>query len=387
MLLSAVLNLCFLLSSSGNDGSSSDLQAAKAALKSRRVIFKEKRDKINFLVLLKKYAEQDGPEITPSPFLSHQEAQKFVKQRFSDAGIDLDDEALDSLPSWNDIVQNIGETPRIYGLEQCERYRSLVPAVERFVAPTGTFNTGTNLAMELLSENCQIPERVEYYGSNANDTLKKWHMKASTAHGILWQVPWGKHTPGWKRLNRTAPTFENRSKESVLPIVTIRNPYTWMTSMCHNSYSAMWPHSKDACPNLVKNSFHNPISVRTKFETYDSLAHFWNDWYRFYWKKADFPFLMVRLEDLIFHAENVTTEMCKCAGGVIRTDRPFSHVVQSSKPSHVKRNLTDMVGAWIKYGRTLPIKNGFNNPDYIASRMFLDGELMQTFGYKHPRSL
>ena len=36
-----------------------------------------------------------------------------------------------------------------------------------------------------------------------------------------------------------------------------------------------------------------------------------------------------------------------------------------------------MVEAWIKYGRTLPVRGGFNKVDYIASRLFLDGDLMQ----------
>ena len=73
------------------------------------------------------------------------------------------------VPTWNDIVHNIGETPRNYGLDRCERYRLLVPALERLVSATGVFSTGTNLATELLTENCQIPERVKKYGSNAND--------------------------------------------------------------------------------------------------------------------------------------------------------------------------------------------------------------------------
>ena len=332
LIFSAGLNIRFLLLSNDSTAAGSGAEVSYSIDYLQLGIGDEREVDI----LLNKYAEQDGPETTPPPLLSHQEAQEFVKQRFSDAGIDLDDATLQSLPTWNDIVQNIGETPRIYGLDQCERYRSLVPALERLVGATGVFSTGTNLATELLTENCQIPERVKKYGSNANDTMEKWHMKVCTAHGMLWQVPWGKHTPAWKRFNKTAPTYQKWNKEAILPIVTIRHPYTWMASMCHTSYEAVWPHSK-ICPHLVKSPRSmKPVNVKIARDndTYDSLAHFWNDWYQEYWKVVDFPFLMVRHEDLIFHAENITTEICICAGGVIRPDRPFFHVVKSAKPTH-----------------------------------------------------
>ena len=386
LFLSAALNLRYLLvtnkSSSDSVRVDSVNAAAKAARKARRVIVNE------LDVRLQKYAEQDGKDKSLRPVLSPHEAREFVKRRFADAGLDLDNATLQLLPSWSDIVQNIGSAPRIYGLDQCERYRAKVPARERFIAGAAMFHSGSNILAQLLGENCKIPERVEYYGWN--ETLSKWHMDPTVAHGMLWQVPWGKHNPARMRLSYTIDKFFEKKKKSVLPIVSIRHPYTWMAGMCWKSYGAKWPHPA-TCPHLVESADSmKPINVRIANDTYDSLAHLWNDWYHQYWKEAKYPFLMVRNEDLIFHAETVTTQVCHCAGGAIRSDRPFSHYVESAKDllsEVVRKDLADMAGAWITYGREHPVRGGFDKRDYLAARLFLDSELMQTFGYKHPRPL
>jgi hypothetical protein len=136
-----------------------------------------------------------------------------------------------------------------------------------------------------------------------------------------------------------------------------------------------------------------PVNLTVKYgdyeDVFDSLAHLWNGWYYQYWKEATYPFLIVRFEDLIFHARNVTTQICHCAGGIIRTDRPFFHIVQSAKdgPGHGRQEeRTNMVQAWIKYGNEFPARGGFNRVDYRASRLFLDQELMRTFRYRHPKA-
>lgn len=55
-------------------------------------------------------------------------------------------ETLNSLPKWSDIVDLYGETPRIVGLESCERYRQqVVDHSMRTVGVAGMFNSGTNV--------------------------------------------------------------------------------------------------------------------------------------------------------------------------------------------------------------------------------------------------
>jgi hypothetical protein len=74
----------------------------------------------------------------------------------------FDQEMLDSLPKWSDIIDMYGE-PNIIGLETCQQYRESVQE-HQTLAVAGNFNSGTNFLYELLRKNCM---------------------------GItLWQVPW-----------------------------------------------------------------------------------------------------------------------------------------------------------------------------------------------------
>lgn len=103
-----------------------------------------------------------------------------------------------------------------------------------------------------------------------------------------------------------AKIAKNVNKEDILPVVTIRNPYTWMESICRNPYSAKWDHNRnDKCPNIVAdthtrgNQNHwNPVSVKygAGTEHYQSIAHLFNDWYHDYTKNASYPWVMIRME-------------------------------------------------------------------------------------------
>jgi len=88
---------------------------------------------------------------------------------FENAGIPpLNASMIEKLPTWDQIVKNIGSHPVIGGLETCQDFRQNVPAIERMMGSAGMFNTGTNLVTHLLKRNCAIPERVEMYGVNAS---------------------------------------------------------------------------------------------------------------------------------------------------------------------------------------------------------------------------
>ena len=184
-------------------------------------------------------------------------------------------------------------------------------------------------------------------------------------------------------------------KESVLAVVTIRHPYAWMKSMCKNHYSAYWPHNdRGLCPHLVNNKDKELVPVEVKYDgqktQYNSLVHLWNDWYAQYLTKAKFPYIVVRFEDLQFHAKNITYQICDCAGGTIRQDRPFSYIVNSAKdgPGHGKEEeRTGMLAAWNKYGKPLGPQNGFGTADYEASIEHLDADFMKMFGYQHPEAI
>jgi hypothetical protein len=311
---------------------------------------------------------------------------------FKDAGVELTADDIAALPTWEQIEQVVGSNaPIIYNLEKsCRAFRDAIPGVDRNIGCSGMFNSGTNLVTQLLKQNCQIPERIAKFGTTEpyyDPQGKK--IGPGEAHGMRWQVPWGKHMPANYREEHATKWASQIWKESVLAVVTIRHPYAWFVSMCKNHYSAYWPHNEHGlCPHLL-NKDRELVPVEVKYDAhkthYDSLAHLWNNWYEQYLVKADFPYLMVRFEDLQFHAKNVTYQICECAGGEIRTDQRFQYIVDSAKdgPGHGKER-TGMLKAWIKYGKSMLPQNGFGTADYETAVKELNHDFMTIFGYDHP---
>ncbi|MGK3734198.1 MAG: hypothetical protein ACI8RD_000438 [Bacillariaceae sp.] len=320
---------------------------------------------------------------------------------------DLDQETIDLLPSWTQIKSLYGSKPIIRGLERCEEFRDLVEPTTRFFGVAGTFNTGTNLIADLMKFNCEIIERMEVYGN--------------VSRGVRWQVPWGKHFMArYRSSNHSTKTDEDVPKEHTLPLVAIRDPYSWMQSMCRHKYAATWPHDeKTHCPNLIateaeiKNShilrkmYKNhlkdkdveklvPIKINYSKElvhNHSSFGHWYSEWYNDY-LKADYPRLMVRFEDLLFFGKDVTRAMCQCGGGTPRKDNgrsgDFTHVAESAKKGKTAhgslKERTNLVGALIKYGSGKHRTDTMTRDDLIAARRHFDPELMEAFGYRHPPS-
>ena len=107
----------------------------------------------------------------------------------------------------------------------------------------------------------------------------------------VWLATKGKHTNAKNRRNHTAPNNELNNKDDCLPIVTVRNPFDWMTSMCKLSYTAKWSMRErgktgDICPHLVYTNSTSeklvPVQLKVKLAekwlSYRSLAHLWNEW-------------------------------------------------------------------------------------------------------------
>ena len=320
-------------------------------------------------------------------------ADEQVLEHFRRAGLEItDEESLKRLPSWSEIESVIGnEGPIVVGLERCHDFRTNVPPLRRNLGSAGMFNSGTNLVTRLMKENCVIPERYNMFHTNPKATKEQY--------GIRWQCPWGKHTPPKYRHEHLAPKNEKNNPDDCLPIVTIRHPFTWMKSMCKLPYTAKWERSDNSgtgwhknCPHLVyadNNKYNKPVKLDFTFSghilSYASLAHLWNEWYAGYWKDATFPYLMVRMEDLVFRQYETTRIICDCAGGVVPNEDEFIYIVSSAKtgPAHGKKEeRTNMIDAWIKYGK--PIKAEFSTLDYNAAVDFLSSELMEKMKYKYP---
>jgi hypothetical protein len=173
-----------------------------------------------------------------------------------------------------------------------------------------------------------------------------------------------------------------------------------MQSMCRQNYGAVFDHSKNFCPNIVpypidiaahprygKMSY-MPIFLKydhTLLVKHESLPHMWNEWYSQYVdpKNATFPRLIVRMEDLLFHAETVVPQICECLG--FRSEPALTHQKEASN----KRNTgidregptAGLIRSIIRYGNTSNRQKGYPGFQLQAAQDLLDATLMGQFGY------
>ncbi len=357
------------------------------------------------------------------------------------AKVNLTQDEWESLPSWQQVLDRVGNKPRIIGLETCKTYRDTVPLKQRFVAPSGMFSTGTNLLHELLNKNCVV------------------HRGGQHSH-IGWQVNWGKHqSPRFRHANHVVEDLNN---SNTFPIVMVRDPWTWLQSMCRVRYSAHWFHGRfkttffasetnssrydtkqpthqqislsdqysyttvaDHCPNLIPNHveqewyfkskkivttyFDNdpwlvdnvmdkanftleskvvPVRVRYKNEVafHDSIAHFWKEWNQEYYDAFDgtaiFPRLMIRLEDLVFYPQHILTTICNCVGGRLLSPLILKGDTSKRGGENVHgRNKTDLRTAMISHVYTNRTKGMTFKDIHYASSVLKESKVLQAMGY------
>jgi len=331
--------------------------------------------------------------IAEEAFRKSNDAKQPVMSLLKQAGIDtnLDKETYDKLPTWKQITDLYGTKPRFHGLETCERFRSTGDPAEHFLGTAGTFNTGTNLMSELLIANCHMQPRMDKYGE--------------VNKGVRWQVPWGKHSPpGDEEFRLHHKTAKDKTVgNNILPAVTIRDPYSWLRSMCRHKYTAKWSSSFDGhCPNLVPSKQDktvdssllkdtDSVKVNVKYSDFirdhDSLVHMWNDWYEEYIDTVTIPRVLVRYEDLLFFPKETVTTVCECAGGSMKKNGEFKYIVSSAKKgeaAHGKMSeRTGYIDAIVKYGTDEHRYDGFHEEDLQYVRDNINDEYMSIFGYHH----
>mmetsp|Transcript_27462 Transcript_27462/g.57309 ORF Transcript_27462/g.57309 Transcript_27462/m.57309 type:complete len:521 (-) Transcript_27462:51-1613(-) len=294
------------------------------------------------------------------------------------ANVEIDQELAEQLPTWDDVVSLYGDKPIIHGLETCEPYRQAVKPEDRMTGPAGMFNTGTNLLFELLKSNCDIKEA---------------HTKRREPrrNGMRWQVPWGKHNPPtMHRFKNVAKAWGKGIKhEDFMPVVLIKDPYSWMGSQCRHKYATFWGHDDQHCPNLIRWRIPDedvPSEVRVKYalqmKLYESLLDMWNHWYE-EWDAQTFPHLTTRFEDLLFHGEEVTRQVCECVGG--RFTDYFQYVEDSAKSQRgVHKGANGLVKAMLQYGDPEKRLGGFTDRDRWYASKTVDTGLMKKYGYTAP---
>ena len=163
--------------------------------------------------------------------------------------------------------------------------------------------------------------------------------------------------------------------------------------MCHHPYSATWRQTSEHCPNLVPGAsdhLHFPtvtkknnrtVPVRIRFakdsvESWDSMIDLWSDWYHQY-LTADYPRLMVRFEDFLFAPEQLLQKIADCLGAEL--SQPVRFQIDSSK-AHGSQ--TDLVHAFIKYGRGVGRSNNLTVDDWQYAADHVNPDLMRIFRYQ-----
>jgi hypothetical protein len=217
--------------------------------------------------------------------------------------------------------------------------------------------------------------------------------------------------------------------------------------MCQSPYTLVWNMSSSHCPNLIESideinnhrkSVHISIRWGGKFvRTWSSLVHVWSSWYREYYEaitpsaqsQSDnkmlydgynkhkiqtqsllpptterIPRLMIRFEDLLFHAEEVVEQIRQCVGASwkIRNDTstdpasngksPFRYGLAPAKThpyfSSFKKHQSSLVSAIIKYGQEG--SNGrrrvdnMTDADIAFAKRYIDNKILDVFNYNHP---
>ena len=114
---------------------------------------------------------------------------------------------------------------------------------------------------------------------------------------------------------------------------------------------------------------------RTRFDfNHKSLIDMWNSWHQLY-RLSPFPVSFLRYEDLLFHTETLTRQICR-----LEPTQKVQILHEESKSHHKKE--TNRETALQEYGRRENVCAGLTQLDleWIQERM--DPELMSFFGYE-----
>lgn len=280
------------------------------------------------------------------------------------AGIQyVDDAVVDLLPTWTEISNLYGSDTVLVGLDRCEAYRSRVPPNERQVGVAGLFNTGTTALATYLQANVHqlaVDEKHPY------------------------EVPWGKHRMLSLRHNFT----DSERAANVLPIVVVRDPFSWMQSMCRAPYMTSWNRTSAHCPNLVQsNGSAVPVRLKAQNVEFASLLHLWMEWYREYLESKE-PRLIVRSEDLTWRP-HIVVDAVRACGGWKPVEEDFVYLVGASKWFHAYvKPQSNMISGMIQHGRGQHRIRNMTTQDMALAKRTLQSsdasEMMKTLHYRVP---
>lgn len=295
-------------------------------------------------------------------------------QTLGRAGVTIDDEeVLAQLPAWSQVEELYGARPVISGLEKCHDFRESNTNEQVLLTSAGLYRTGISLLDRLLEENCK----------NIPVVKNPWwkHSPASMSHAPRYILEPGEYKKNMKEL---VGEKKKDYTKNILQIVLIRDPFHWVASVCQSNRFK----DTEACQDMTADGEHFTLKglwVRRDEEkkgrktqkNYDSFIDLWNKWHDEQ-SKVSHPQLMIRYEDLIFHAEEVVENVCRCGGG--RMMEHFTYKTDSNNLS-VGAFLADSM---ISYGKVMGRIERFSTEEVAQARENLDNDLMRKFRYAYP---
>lgn len=354
--------------------------------------------------------------IFPYPDVSKDKSDKRrVIEILESSGIIVDEILFQRLPTWHQVKSlyysyKIDDHPIIHGTETCHQFQENVSPKDRFIAPSGLFNSGTNLLHSLLTQYCTIPGHKKMNTTQtASDSI---HAQEGFQSGILDKPPWNKHVPHEIRTSQMfkMPIIDGIEQSHVLPIYITKDPWYWMQSMCRHPYDARgFNIPSDPCPTLIQQQNQRgylkasqiPRKINVIFPNgkgfknilFDSLIDLWIKWHEEYYQDHSIPQLFIRYEDLLFFPEQVLTTVCECGGGkIINNENGISLMEESVKlgvhppPYTGLREAISIYRSVDKDDENDPRLQGLhdNEVQFVKSKL-QKSPLMERFGYVSPK--
>jgi len=163
---------------------------------------------------------------------------------------------VDDLYGGNNGGNNGNGGPVVLGLETCEAYRNKLkepaPQDEKRATTSGRFRgrkprrpvpvrtpplrgVGGEEEISPTPPRKPMPKLAGLWNTGST-ALSKLFLRNFEGYNGTWNVqratvPWGKHTVLKYRYDNTWPPSNRDSKDHVLPVVVVRDPFRWMTSM------------------------------------------------------------------------------------------------------------------------------------------------------------
>ena len=176
-------------------------------------------------------------------------------------------------------------------------------------------------------------------------------------------------------------------RKSTLAIVLIKDPLTWLQSICNSKYGLQINHN---CRHIGDSSLRAMdrlvMDPNEKWDVndieYQSLVNYWNDWYNAYYTDSangDFPIYFVRFEDMLYDTVSVVSDICQCVGGKMKHSADQFEYIRGTAKAHGKSKTR--MRAQVIYANPQQRYRKYHYQDLLYINATVNHTLVKAFGY------